>query len=115
MNDTERLANKISKQVYGPDKNWFVTKPEDEDRMHGSFWRYTPCEALRHVYELIEENPIKNIDEIKFQIRVASAMTKCLAKRLTIYEGRGWGRKLYPMTPWWRYDKLGCVLPGRRG
>ena len=115
MDDTEKLAIKIQAQVFGPDKNWFNTRPEDEDRMYGSFWRYTPCEALRHAFQLMEEDPIKNADEIKKQIRIASSMTKCIAKRLTIYEGRGWGRKLYPMTPWWRHDKPGCVLPGRRG
>jgi len=96
------------------DKNWFNCEPEKETSMHGSFWRFTPCEVLRHIYELTEE---KNVDlvEIRRLLRVATTMSKSMANRLTVHEGRGWGRKIYPITPWWEAGKPGCVMPGRRG
>jgi hypothetical protein len=111
----DRFRNKINKQIYGPDKNWFSCEPEPEKNMQGSYWRYTPCEVLRHVYELLEESPTKNLNEIKLNLRIATTMTKSMAKRISAHEGRGWGRKIYPMTPWWSPDKPGAVLPGRRG
>lgn len=114
LDETQRLAEKVSKQIFGPDKNWFSNKPEDEDKMYGSYWRHTPCEVLRHIFQLTQA-PKVDLEEIRLQLRIASTMAKCMARRLTIHEGRGWGRKIYPMTPWWESGKPGCVMPGRRG
>jgi hypothetical protein len=114
MTPTEQLAEKVRRQLHPPELNWFSTTPQDENMMHGSFWRFTPCEIFRHIYELIDE-PTVNKDEIKYLLRVAMSMEKSMVKRITKYEGRGWGRKLYPMTPWWEAGKPGCVMPSRRG
>jgi hypothetical protein len=95
------------------DPNWFSWEPESEDRMRGCYWRYTTCEVLRHIYELMDA-PDANKEEIKMNLRVAATMAKSMAKWITKYEGRGWGRRVYPLTPWWSPDKPGAVLP-RRG
>jgi len=105
---------KIQQQLLPGGQNWYSCEPEPKNRMHGSFWRHTPCEVLRHTYEMLD-SPNPNIEEVQYQLRIAVTMAKCLARRLTIYEGRGWGRKIYPMTPWWDPNKKGCVLPGNRG
>jgi len=110
----EYFAERIGRQILPGEQNWYSCEPEPESRMHGSFWRHTPCEVLRHAYEMLE-SPEPNIEEAMHQLRIAVTMTKCLAKRLTKYEGRGWGRKIYPITPWWEPGKKGCVIPGNRG
>jgi hypothetical protein len=102
----------MAKSRYSAD--WFNYEPEQEELMHGSYRLLSPCEVLRHIYQLTKE---ENVDlvEIRRLLRVATTMSKSMAKRITMHEGRGWGRKVYPLTPWWEAGKPGCVMPGRRG
>ena len=75
--------------------NWFSCEPESEDRMTHVSYRYTPCEVLRQIYKRIDD------PEIKLMIRVASTMSKSMATRITKYEGKGWGQKIYLRNPYY--------------
>lgn len=77
-------------------QNWFSYEPEKEDRMTHVSYRYTPCEMLRQIYKRVDD------PEVKLMIRVASNMAKSMATRITKYEGRGWGQKIYPRNPYWK-------------
>lgn len=76
--------------------SWFSCEPEAEGRMTHISYRYTPCEVLRQIYKRVD-NP-----EVKSMIRVATTMAKSMATRITKYEGKGWGQKIYPKNPYWK-------------
>lgn len=78
------------------DRSWFSAEPESEDRMSHVSFRYTPCEILRQIYKKSDD------PEIKHLARVASTMTKRMAARISKYEGKGWGQKVYPRNPYYR-------------
>lgn len=76
-------------------ERWFSCEPEKEEMMTHVSYRYTPCELLRQIYKRVED------PEVKVMIRVATTMAKSMATRLTKYEGKGWGQKVYPRNPYW--------------
>lgn len=84
---------KLSGTGCGMDKSWFVCEPEDEARMTHISNRYTPCELLRQAYKKVDD------PEVRMLLRIATSMTKSMAARLTKYEGKGWGQKIYPRNP----------------
>jgi hypothetical protein len=75
--------------------NWFSREPESEDRMTHVSYRHTPCEQIRQIYKRVQD------PEIKLMLRVAATMAKSMATRLTKYEGKGWGQKVYPKNPYY--------------
>jgi len=76
------------------DRSWFSCKPEVEGRMDHVAYRYTPCEVLRQIYKRVED------PEVRLMVRIATTMAKSMATRITRYEGRGWGQRVYPKNPW---------------
>jgi hypothetical protein len=74
-------------------RNWFKYEPEEESRMSHVGYFLTPCEVLRQVYAMTD-NP-----EIRMKLRIATSMCKSMATRLTTYEGKGWGKRVYPINP----------------
>ena len=73
--------------------NWFSCEPEEEGRMTFISRKYTPCEVLRQIYTMTDD------PEMRMKLRVATTMCKSMATRITKYEGRGWGMKIYPKNP----------------
>jgi len=78
------------------DRSWFSCKPEVEDQMTHVSYRYTPCEVLRQIYKRVDD------PEVKLMVRVVTTMAKSMASRITDYEGRGWGQKVYPRNPYYK-------------
>lgn len=79
--------------------NWFSWEPEIEERMMHIAGRYTPCEVLRQIYKKVDDPEVKRL------LRVATTMSKCMANRITHYDGRNWGQRVYPVNPLWRQMK----------
>jgi hypothetical protein len=66
-------------------------KPINERYMIYSSKRYTICQMLREIYQLTD-NP-----EIRLKCRIASRMSKCMAKIITEYKGEGWEDNFWPL------------------
>ncbi len=79
--------------------DWFKWEPEVEERMTHIAGRYTPCEVIRQAYKKVED------PEIRMLLRIATTMCKCMANRITYYDGRNWGQRVYPVNPIWKQMK----------
>jgi len=74
--------------------DWFSWSPETEERMNFVGGRYTACEVIRQAYRRIQD------PEVKLMLRIATTMCKSMATRITKYDGRRWGKDIYPLNPY---------------
>ncbi len=78
---------------------WLDYGPATEEDMLIKSYRYTVCEILREIYKVTKD------ERIKFKLRVATAMAKSMAARITKYDGKRWGAHQYIWNPNKRHDR----------